>query len=173
MIQSKNRRVLHKLRPMGLDEFGLKAKLKSLVALLQEDHLEMTINLDVDDAVSHCDETSNLTIYRVVQEGLTNALKHAQASVIDVGVEIANAPGAPAAVQTPGQGVVRVTICDDGRGFPDGMKPGYGIAGMSERVRATGGDIKIGSRGSGGVALEARIPVALEGGAAPGAGTAA
>lgn len=172
MIQSKNRRVLHKLRPIGLDEFGLKAKLKSLVALLQEDHLEMTINLDVDDAVSHCDETSNLTIYRVVQEGLTNALKHAQATVIDVGVEIANAPGAPAAMQTPGQPagqpVVRVTICDDGRGLPDGMKPGYGIAGMSERVRATGGDIKIGTASSGGVALEARIPVALERGTAAG-----
>ena len=47
MIQRVNRRVLQKLRPMGLEEFGLKAKLESLVALLQENHLDMTINLDV------------------------------------------------------------------------------------------------------------------------------
>ena len=45
MIQRVNGRVLQKLRPMGLEEFGLKAKLTSLVALLQENHLDMTINL--------------------------------------------------------------------------------------------------------------------------------
>lgn len=162
MIQRTNRRVLHKLRPMGLDEFGLKAKLKSLVALLQEDHLEMTINLDVDDAIPACDETSNLTIYRVVQEGLTNALKHASASVIDIGVEATKPDPVLSAAPDAAADRIRVTIFDDGKGLPEAVRPSYGIAGMSERVRATGGDIKLTNRAGGGVMLEAWIPIAAQ-----------
>ena len=90
MIQRVNRRVLQKLRPMGLEEFGLKAKLKSLVALLQENHLDVTINLDVADELPVRDETTNLTIYRIVQEGLTNAAKHADATMIEISVQPAD-----------------------------------------------------------------------------------
>jgi two-component system sensor histidine kinase UhpB len=159
MIQRVNRRVLQKLRPMGLEEFGLKAKLKSLVALMQENHLEATINLDVADDLPPCDQTSNLTIYRVVQEGMTNAFKHANASIIDIGV----APAVNQIVQSPHadppRQVVRVSVSDDGRGLPDALKPSYGIAGMSERVQATGGEIRLTNRPSGGATLEAWIPV--------------
>ena len=127
---------------MGLEEFGLKAKLKSLVALLQENNLDITINLTVDDALPSCDETSNLTIYRVVQEGVTNAFKHANACVIDIGVVPGGKP-VPGDGNDPSRPVVRVSVSDDGRGLPDALRPSYGIAGMSERVRATGGEIKL------------------------------
>jgi two-component system, NarL family, sensor histidine kinase UhpB len=159
MIQRVNRRVLHKLRPMGLEEFGLKAKLGSLVALLQENNLEMTINLDVADALPACDETSNLTIYRVVQEGMTNAFKHAGASVLDILVEPADRHAAPVALREQSRPVVRVAVSDDGKGLSDEMKPSYGVAGMSERVWAMGGEIKLTNRTGGGVTLEAWIPV--------------
>ncbi|MFA5900783.1 MAG: histidine kinase [Hyphomicrobium sp.] len=167
LIQRTNRRVLHKLRPMGLEEFGLRAKLKSLVALLQEDHLEMTINLDVDDAVPACDETSNLTIYRVVQEGLTNALKHADASVIDIGIETAKAKAVLGAAPDAVPDLIRVTIFDDGKGLPEAVKPSYGIAGMSERVRAMGGDVRLTNRANGGAKLEAWIPIGGQPAASP------
>ena len=159
MIQRVNRRVLHKLRPMGLEEFGLKAKLGSLVALLQENNLEMTINLDVADALPACDETSNLTIYRVVQEGMTNAFKHAGASVLDILVEPAAMRAAPVALREQSRPVVRVAVSDDGKGLSEEMKPSYGVAGMSERVWAMGGEIKLTNRTGGGVTLEAWIPV--------------
>ena len=159
MIQRVNRRVLHKLRPMGLEEFGLKAKLASLVALLQENHLETTINLDVAEALPACDETSNLTIYRVVQEGMTNAFKHAGASVLDILVEPADLRDAPVAVVEQSRPVVRVAVSDDGKGLSDEMRPSYGVAGMSERVWATGGEIRLTNRAGGGVTLEAWIPV--------------
>ena len=159
MIQRVNRRVLHKLRPMGLEEFGLKAKLASLVALLQENHLEMTINLDVAETLPASDETSNLTIYRVVQEGMTNAFRHAGASVLDILVEPADLRDAPAALREQSRPVVRVAVSDDGKGLSDEMKPSYGVAGMSERVWATGGEIKLTNRAGGGVTLEAWIPV--------------
>jgi len=159
MIQRVNRRVLHKLRPMGLEEFGLKAKLKSLVNLLQENNLDVTINLDVDEALPPCDETSNLTIYRVVQEGVTNAFKHADASFIDIGVMADGDNPTHMRGSEEERHVVCVSISDDGKGLPEALKPSYGIAGMSERVKATGGEIRLTNRPGGGVTLEAWIPV--------------
>lgn len=55
--------------------------------------------------------------------------------------------------------MIRVRVSDDGKGLPDALKPSYGIAGMSERVRATGGEIRLTNRPGGGVTLEAWIPV--------------
>jgi two-component system sensor histidine kinase UhpB len=159
MIQRVNGRVLQKLRPEGLEEFGLKAKLTSLVALLQQNHLDVTINLEVSDALPHRDQTSNLTIYRVVQEGLTNAFKHSDASVIDITVEPADMSDMPAALTDLSRSVVRVTVSDDGKGLPDQIKPSYGIAGMTERVWATGGEIRMTNRLGGGVKLDAWVPV--------------
>ena len=159
MIQRVNGRVLQKLRPMGLEEFGLKAKLTSLVALLQQGHLEVKINLHISEALPPRDETSNLTIYRVIQEGLTNALKHSDASVIDIKVESADMRDAPAALKDQPRPVIRVRITDDGKGLPDEVKPSYGIASMTERVWATGGEMKMTNGLSGGVALDAWVPV--------------
>ena len=119
----------------------------------------MTINLDVAEALPARDETSNLTIYRVVQEGMTNAFKHAGASVLDILVEPADMREAPVALREQSRPVVRVAVSDDGKGLSDEMKPSYGVAGMSERVWAMGGEIKLTNRAGGGVTLEAWIPV--------------
>jgi two-component system sensor histidine kinase UhpB len=114
----------------------------------------------VPDDLPDCDETTNLTIYRLVQEGLTNALKHSGATAIDVIVEPVESPNIPDSMRERSQGVVRVTVADDGKGLPDELTPGYGIAGMSERVWAMGGELKLSNRMAGGTSLEAWIPVA-------------
>lgn len=158
-IQRVNRRVLSKLRPLGLAEFGIEAKLASLVALLRQSHSDTVISLTVADDMPACDETTSLTIYRLVQEGLTNALKHSGAAAIDVIVEPVEAEHVPGPVSSQAR-VVRVTVADDGKGLPDELTRGYGIAGMSERVWATGGELKLSNREAGGTALEAWIPVA-------------
>ncbi len=158
-IQRLNRRVLQKLRPMGLQEFGLKAKLTSLLALLHESHANVKINMSLEDDLPVCDETSNLTIYRLVQEGLTNAFRHSEASVVDVSVSTASGAAAPAAMQGQTRAIVHVSVADNGRGIPDDVKPSYGIAGMSERVWATGGQMRLENRPGGGAALDAWIPV--------------
>lgn len=161
-IQRVNRRVLAKLRPLGLDEFGIKAKLSSLVAMLRQSHRDLSISLTIADDLPECDETTNLTIYRIVQEGLTNALKHSEAKAIDVIVEPVEPPNVPPSMQQQSGAVVRVTVADDGRGLPEALKPSYGVAGMSERVWATGGALKLSNREAGGASLEAWIPVAAE-----------
>lgn len=157
-MQRMNRNVLHRLRPMGLAEYGLKAKLTSLLALLRESHPQVVINLSVDDDLPISDETSNLTIYRLVQEGLTNAFRHADATCVDITVASALPGEAPANIAGE-RSIVHVTVSDDGRGLPDAVKPSYGIAGMSERVWASGGKMSLTSRPGGGVTLDAWVPV--------------
>jgi len=159
-IQRMNRAVLQKLRPMGLEDFGLKAKLSSLAALMRETS-SVTINFAVDDGLPKFDETSNLTIYRLVQEGLTNAFRHSDATAVDVVVAPARAEETPAAIGDLSRPVVHVTVSDNGKGMPTHAKPSYGVAGMNERVWATGGEIRLSNRPGGGLTLEAWVPVTL------------
>jgi signal transduction histidine kinase len=89
----------------------------------------------------------DLTAYRIVQEGLTNATKHSQAEHAEVLVRYDN-------------GHVEVTISDDGRGGGGGDSGGHGLVGMRERVSVYGGELEVGPRPEGGFALRVRLPIA-------------
>ena len=89
----------------------------------------------------------DLTAYRLVQEGLTNALKHAQAQRAEVVVRYAD-------------GYVELAVSDDGRGFGGGDGGGHGLVGMRERVSVYGGELEAGPRAEGGYRLRARLPIA-------------
>jgi signal transduction histidine kinase len=89
----------------------------------------------------------DLTAYRLVQEGLTNALKHARAHHAEVSVRY-------------GDGHIEVTVSDDGRGGGDGDGGGHGLVGMRERISVYGGELEAGPRAGGGYRLRARLPVA-------------
>jgi signal transduction histidine kinase len=88
----------------------------------------------------------DLTAYRLVQEGLTNAIKHARASKANVVVRYA-------------EGAVEILVTDDGDGGGDGGGGGHGLVGMRERVTVYGGELEAGPRAEGGYALRARLPV--------------
>jgi signal transduction histidine kinase len=88
----------------------------------------------------------DLTAYRLVQEGLTNALKHARAERAQVLVRY-------------GPGDIEVTVSDDGRGAGSGDGGGHGLVGMRERVAVYGGELEAGPRAEGGYRLRARLPV--------------
>ena len=88
----------------------------------------------------------DLTAYRLVQEGLTNAVKHARADRAEVLVRY-------------GDGDVEITVSDDGRGGGDGDGSGHGLVGMRERVSVYGGELEAGPRHDGGFVLRARLPV--------------
>jgi signal transduction histidine kinase len=85
--------------------------------------------------------------FRIVQEGLTNALKHARAGHADVTVSY-----------TPDE--VRIVVRDDGDGASQNHDPGYGLAGMRERVKIYGGEMSAGSENGGGFVLRTRLPLA-------------
>ncbi len=88
----------------------------------------------------------DLTGYRLVQEGLTNAVKHAGAQSAEVLVRY-------------GDEEVEIVVSDDGDGSGDGEKGGHGLVGMRERVAVYGGELEAGSRAEGGFALRARLPL--------------
>jgi len=89
----------------------------------------------------------DLTAYRLVQEGLTNALKHARAKQAEVMVRYSG-------------GHVELTVTDDGPGGGDGEKGGHGLVGMRERVSVYGGELEAGPRVGGGYRLRAKLPIA-------------
>ena len=88
----------------------------------------------------------DLTAYRLVQEGLTNAVKHARATHADVLLRYDD-------------GHVELTVTDDGTGDGGGESGGHGLVGMRERVSVYGGELEAGPRPGGGYRLRARLPI--------------
>jgi signal transduction histidine kinase len=88
----------------------------------------------------------DLTAYRLVQEGLTNALKHARADQAEVVVRYRD-------------GEIELEVADNGTGTGDGSGSGHGLVGMRERVAVYGGQLEAAPRPEGGFRLRARLPL--------------
>ncbi len=151
------------LRPAVLDDFGLGAALRRLVALWGEDGRGgIVLACDPDPLPRYPAEVATVA-YRVVQEALTNARRHAGAAAVRVRIR-----------GRGGELVLRVE--DDGRGFDaEAVRrralagESFGVLGMEERVRLLGGRFLLASRPGAGTVVEARLPV-VEGAKEAGAG---
>ncbi|OKO84243.1 histidine kinase [Bradyrhizobium sp. NAS80.1] len=150
-LQQFNRRVLERLRPVGLAELGLRQALESLSRLWRESYPDVRIETTISPALGLTGETADLTIYRIVQESLTNVFRHAGATSVNVVIEPAEQLG------RDGRGCARVRISDNGRGMEQGQKLGFGLVGMRERILALGGTLNVVS-GDGGLTVEALVP---------------
>ena len=151
-LQQFNRRVLEKLRPVGLTELGLREALGALLRLWGESHPDVTIETAISPSLGESGETADLTIYRVVQEALTNVFRHAGATCVNVTIE----PAEQASGITRG-GCARVRVRDNGRGMRPDHRLGLGLTGMRERILALGGTLTVAS-GDSGVTVEAVVP---------------
>ncbi|WFU75272.1 histidine kinase [Bradyrhizobium sp. CB2312] len=152
-LQQFNRRVLERLRPVGLAELGLRQALESLSRLWRESHPDVAIETSISPALGPTTgETADLTIYRIVQEALTNVFRHAGATSVNVVIEPVEQAG--------GRSCARVRISDNGRGMEPGQKLGFGLVGMRERILALGGTLNVVS-GDGGLTLEALVPTVV------------
>jgi signal transduction histidine kinase len=143
------RSIITELRPAALDELGLRAAIESLLdRSSQQNGLEIERDLAVGaagaDAV-RLDAALETAVYRLVQEGLTNVVKHANATRVRVKV-------------AESDGELWIEVEDDGDGFdPATVERGFGLAGMSERVSLAGGSLDI-APCEGGTLLSARLP---------------
>jgi signal transduction histidine kinase len=141
------RRVIENLRPSLLDHLGLAAALQWYV---DEECRKAGIepHLAVDRGLERLAPDLEIACFRLVQEAVTNAVKHARASHLDLTVERAAA----------GLGM---TISDDGVGIADvdAARRSHGIAGMSQRVRSVGGTLKVRAMDGGGTRVEVFIPL--------------
>jgi len=153
-LQQFNRRVLERLRPVGLAELGLREALEALRRHWEETHPEVAIETTISRSLGETGETADLTIYRVVQEALTNVFRHAGATIVDVTVEPAGQPKG----SQGGRDCALVRVRDNGRGLKPGHRLGLGLIGMRERILALGGSLTVASPGEGGVTVEALIP---------------
>jgi two-component system, NarL family, sensor histidine kinase UhpB len=155
-LQQFNRRILEKLRPVGLAELGLREALGALLRLWGESHPAVAIETRISSSLGETGETADLTIYRTVQEALTNVFRHACATAVSVTIEPAGQPSG----MRGNRGCARVRVRDNGRGLGPDHKLGLGLIGMRERILALGGTLTVAS-GDAGVTVEAVIPNGL------------
>lgn len=146
------RRLLGVLRRDEHDQAALApqpglSRLGELVARFREAGLPVELRVDVDGR--SLAPGADLSAYRVIQEALTNSLKHANAEHVGVSVR-ADADG------------VELEVVDDGRGDGPGDGAGTGLIGMRERVAFFGGEIRAGPRAGGGYAVWVRFPLETE-----------
>jgi len=133
------------LRPKVLDDFGLVPALERLTETLAErTGLEVELVSRIDGRLPEETETA---LYRIVQEALTNVVKHANARQVSI-------------LLARNDGMVTALIEDDGRGFDPAAtrERGFGIEGMRERVALLGGTLKVESRKNSGATLKVEVP---------------
>lgn len=133
------------LRPSALDDLGLSAALRALAADVSE-RSRIRVDLDINTGGRTFSPDIEMVLYRVVQEALTNIVRHAKATWVRARVAV----GGPDVV---------LTVEDDGQGLQPGHEPKLGWLGMQERVTAAGGTLTIAPADQRGVKLTARIPI--------------
>jgi signal transduction histidine kinase len=138
------RSIITELRPAALDDLGLAPALTTLVnRVASASGLEIAAAIEIDGRLA--DELETVA-YRVVQESLSNVVKHADATTVSVSVTTAN-------------GQLRITIADDGRGFDPAVPvSGFGLQGMRERIDLAGGRLAIEPNGPG-TRVEVSLPM--------------
>jgi signal transduction histidine kinase len=168
------RHLITELRPAALDDLGLAAALEALARRAQAiEGLDCTteIDLGVDaengsadpDARRRLDGELESTVYRIVQEALTNVSRHAEATSAVISVAVRD-------------GVLRASVTDDGKGMPDsgrlgprgdGLEGGFGMGGMRERAELIGGELEFAPAPGKGTTVRLTVPLAGRPAASP------
>jgi signal transduction histidine kinase len=147
------RALITDLRPAALDELGIEPALRALVMrIAAQSGLEIVLDVDLAYEAGRSDRRHTpeleLAAYRLVQEALTNIVKHADAEAGSVRIREGD------------DGILIIEVADDGQGFdPGDASDGFGLVGMRERLALVGGTLEVRSRPGEGTTLCARIPV--------------
>ncbi len=143
--------MVRRLRPAGLDELGLEAALDQCVTHWRQRMPDTTVVLSLDGDFDGLGELATLTLYRLVQEGLTNASKHSGARHVEVRLKAQGDHGAA--------GRITVEIGDDGRGADiQPYRPGFGLNSMRERVQMLGGTFAVATAPQSGFRIAVTLP---------------
>jgi two-component system sensor histidine kinase UhpB len=156
-LQALNRSLLNRLRPMALGHVPLHDILSELVRDRARQHPHIAFVFTADKLPRSYGEPVDLTIYRCIQESLTNVIRHSGAKQVRIklGDEI---DGDSAAGATAGSQVI-LTVRDNGFGIDPGKPMGFGLSGMEERVRGLGGTYRVESEAGQGTCVRIEIPL--------------
>jgi signal transduction histidine kinase len=148
----KLRALITELRPAALDELGLPAAIEALAERSSttgglEIHGDVSVDQQGEGATGRLDPQLESIVYRLVQEALTNVVKHARAERVDIQV-------------TTRDDRVTVEVRDDGVGFDPALNPpGFGLLGMRERLELVGGTLDVSSAPGRGTSVRVELPL--------------
>ena len=145
-LQRANRRILDHLRPLYIQELGLEKGIRTLLQNARSQAPDIAFTSRIDPRLNELDGPLSQTVYRVVQESVTNVLRHAKASSMNVEAFTDNKE-------------LAIEISDNGVGFPTESMFGRGLTGMHERVRALSGTFQL-LREAGKTRVRCRLPIA-------------
>jgi signal transduction histidine kinase len=135
------RELVYGLRPPALDDLGLTGALQALA----DGGNGLTVDVQVDGDLEDLPAAVEVAAYRIVQEALTNARRHAGAR--------------QAVVRLDRDDALKITVTDDGRGIAPGARAGVGMSSMRERAAELGGSCSISPSPDGGTVVQARLPI--------------
>ena len=154
-LQGINRSMLNRLRPMALGHVPLQDMLSELVRERARQHPQIAFSFSPRKLARSYGDSIDLTVYRCIQESVTNVVRHAQAK--HVTVELGEAHEGNTRQDDAGQ--LALEIRDDGRGIDPATPPGFGLRGMQERVHGLGGSYKVDSASGRGTSIRIMIPL--------------
>jgi len=143
-LQQVNRRILDGLRPLYIEELGLERSIQTILQGAKTQAPGLKVNSQIDPRLNEIEGLLSQTVYRVIQEAVTNVLRHARASSMLVTAAVRDRE-------------VVVEVSDDGIGFPADRRFGRGLTGMLERARALSGTLEL-LRDSGRTSVRCRLP---------------
>ncbi|MGZ4970648.1 MAG: sensor histidine kinase, partial [Methylobacter sp.] len=144
------RSMMHQLHPLVLTELGLKATMEDLLNHWSTRNPELKLTIACPDEVDDLEQKITIQVFRIVQECLTNIVRHAQAKQASISLKIEHQP----------EKTLKLQVSDDGQGCAvDKIKTGFGLLGMRERINSLGGEFAIQTRPRQGMSIIATIPL--------------
>jgi two-component system, NarL family, sensor histidine kinase UhpB len=152
-----NRALLKKLKPAPLGRVKLAELLDELIAGFQRRHPDTQIAVAIGKLADSYGEAIDLTLYRCIQEGITNAIRHGKAQALSI--DLAETPALGRSGVKKQRATLALILSDDGTGMAPATPKGFGLTAMTERVRSLGGSCVIESSPAHGATVHVQIPV--------------
>ncbi len=142
------RSMMRNLHPLALSELGLKAGLEDLIHQWSQRHPELALTLNCPESVDRLEQNITIQIFRIVQECLTNIIRHAKADKALITLAM------------PSQNLLCLEVCDTGCGCAlNETRKGFGLLGIRERIQSLGGDLAIETKPRQGMKIKATVPL--------------
>lgn len=145
------RSMVQRLRPLMLDDLGLASAIAALIARWQENQAKPRILLSCDETIDRLPKELQIHVYRIVQEALTNAFKHAHANQVKVELSWQTS-------ELPQRRWLTIQVADDGLGAVQDLAQGFGLKGIRERAESLNGRFEVQSAPKKGFCLTVWLP---------------
>ncbi|MFT4415562.1 histidine kinase [Fredinandcohnia humi] len=137
------RRIVYSLRPSSLDELGLLSAIREITSQYKTSKIHFSVS--GPEILSNLPAAVEVAVYRIVQEAVTNIIRHSDAQNCTISISINDK--------------LHLVVTDDGKGLPEHLQYGIGIKSMKERAEELGGIVKIYSEASKGTSIQAELPI--------------